>query len=319
MTERIMIQAAGLSLGLLLVACSGGGLSSPPPVNAAPVANAGANQSVTIPATVTLDASASSDPDGNAITYSWSLASIPAGSACTLTGPATANPTFTPDIPGTYVAQLIVSDGHLASTAATVSVGVSGTVSLLANGSFENGLASWSQGPFAGNPAGTTGGWYLADPAPGTETTTGTAGLPATDGSANAVGGLNQTAAGGSSSVLYQDVTIPAQATTLSFSADVGVQYLNGKTWNNAAIFWGLYPTSQIPAYNGSRTLILGTIAYEPSVSDTVLHPVSVNNIPAAAVAGQTLRLAFINATDSITGASLTTVDNVRLTAFVAY
>ena len=93
-----------------------------PVSNVAPVANAGPNQSVTTGTTVTLNGSSSSDADGNPLTYLWSFVSIPAGSGATLTGPTTVRPTFLADKTGQYVAQLLVSDGVVSSTAATVMI-----------------------------------------------------------------------------------------------------------------------------------------------------------------------------------------------------
>jgi hypothetical protein len=52
--------------------------------NQPPVANAGANQSVTLGSTVQLDGSGSTDPNGLALTYQWSLISKPSGSNATL-------------------------------------------------------------------------------------------------------------------------------------------------------------------------------------------------------------------------------------------
>jgi hypothetical protein len=89
-------------------------------VNSAPVANAGPDQSVALGATVTLDGSASSDVDGDALTFAWSLTSVPVGSTATLDNPTAVTPTFIADRPGTYVAQLIVNDGVLPSAADTV-------------------------------------------------------------------------------------------------------------------------------------------------------------------------------------------------------
>jgi hypothetical protein len=94
--------------------------------NAAPVANAGSPQNVLIGAVVTLNGSASSDANGDPLTYSWSLTSRPAGSTATLAGPTTSAPTFSADVAGTYVASLAVNDGQINSAASTVSVNANG-------------------------------------------------------------------------------------------------------------------------------------------------------------------------------------------------
>ena len=92
-------------------------------VNVAPVANAGPDQgNKALGSTVTLNGSASSDANGDPLTYSWSLTSQPAGSAAALSSPTTVTPTFTVDFPGTYVAQLIVNDGTVNSAPNTVSI-----------------------------------------------------------------------------------------------------------------------------------------------------------------------------------------------------
>lgn len=92
--------------------------------NSAPVANAGAAKNVAPGAVVTLDGSASTDANGDALTYTWTLISRPAGSAATLTGADTARPTFTADVEGTYELTLTVNDGKVSSTATTVTVTV---------------------------------------------------------------------------------------------------------------------------------------------------------------------------------------------------
>ncbi|EXI66571.1 MAG: Cell wall-associated polypeptide CWBP200 [Candidatus Accumulibacter adjunctus] len=93
--------------------------------NAAPIAHAGPDQSVPLGSTATLDGSASRDPEGAALSYTWSLTGRPAGSNASLSGSDTVNPSFTLDRPGNYVAQLIVGDGHLASAPDTVTVSTS--------------------------------------------------------------------------------------------------------------------------------------------------------------------------------------------------
>jgi hypothetical protein len=89
----------------------------------APVANAGADQTVDGRATVTLSGFAS-DPDGDTLTYAWTQ--LPGGPTVTLTGANTANPTFTsPDVKSAAVLrfQLTVTSNGL-SAMDTVSVTV---------------------------------------------------------------------------------------------------------------------------------------------------------------------------------------------------
>ena len=91
-------------------------------INTPPVANAGPDQTSTVGATVTLDGSGSSDADGDALHFAWTLISRPAGSGATLVNPATMSPTLAIDRPGTYVARLIVNDGFVDSAADTVTI-----------------------------------------------------------------------------------------------------------------------------------------------------------------------------------------------------
>ena len=90
--------------------------------NTAPVANAGANQTVSVGATIVLDGSGSTDADGDAMSYDWSFLRIPAGSTASLSDTAAVAPSFKADLDGEYVAQLIVSDGTIDSDADTIMV-----------------------------------------------------------------------------------------------------------------------------------------------------------------------------------------------------
>lgn len=83
--------------------------------NSPPTADAGPDQTVNVGDTVVLDGSGSSDPDNDDLTYQWSFVSVPQGSTATLSDPASVNPTFVPDIAGTYEVQLIVNDGSVNS------------------------------------------------------------------------------------------------------------------------------------------------------------------------------------------------------------
>ncbi|TQV76944.1 PKD domain-containing protein [Aliikangiella marina] len=90
--------------------------------NERPTANAGEDQSVMLSQEVTLDGSNSSDPDNDTITYRWLFVNQPDNSAVTLSNSTSVNPTFTPDLPGNYVIQLIVNDGVFDSAPDTVNV-----------------------------------------------------------------------------------------------------------------------------------------------------------------------------------------------------
>jgi len=93
--------------------------------NLAPIANAGGDLAAAVNALVQLDGSASSDPDGNALTYSWVFTHKPAGAAVSLANPSGANTSFTATLGGTYIAQLRVNDGFV-DNADTVTIQVNG-------------------------------------------------------------------------------------------------------------------------------------------------------------------------------------------------
>ena len=83
--------------------------------NEAPIANAGPDQAIATGQLVSLNGGASQDPDGDALNYSWSFTSRPAGSEAVLTNANSVSPDFETDIPGDYVIALVVDDGELSS------------------------------------------------------------------------------------------------------------------------------------------------------------------------------------------------------------
>ncbi|HEY3450472.1 MAG TPA: PKD domain-containing protein [Myxococcales bacterium] len=91
-------------------------------INDAPVADAGADLSPVVGSLVALDGSASSDPNGDPLTFAWTQLT---GTAVTLTGAATATPSFTaPGAPAALEFQLTVSDGRGGTASDTVAVTV---------------------------------------------------------------------------------------------------------------------------------------------------------------------------------------------------
>ncbi len=94
--------------------------------NPPPVANAGKtslNAFTGLP--VLLDGSQSRDPNGDPLTFRWSIAGKPRGSSSTLRDPTTVAPTLIPDIDGRYIVNLVVSYGTSSSTPASVTINAS--------------------------------------------------------------------------------------------------------------------------------------------------------------------------------------------------
>ena len=103
----------------------------------APIADAGADRTVEVGATLALDGSGSSDPDGDTLGFSWTIESRPEASAAQLIDATTATPTFAADVAGIFVLALVVDDGDRSSTPATVTVTALDAVALAAPASFE--------------------------------------------------------------------------------------------------------------------------------------------------------------------------------------
>ena len=67
------------------------------------------------------------DPQSLPLTFRWSLTSKPLGSTAALSNPAISNPTFVADLPGSYLAQLIVNNGLLDSAPSMVTIKTTNT------------------------------------------------------------------------------------------------------------------------------------------------------------------------------------------------
>jgi hypothetical protein len=122
------LGAAALLLGLL-AGCGGGGgaaVGPAPSANAAPLPTLTLSGQVATGAdaadvstftgnNVLLDAGGSKDPDGDALSYRWTVVSKPAGSVFDVPAISTSQMSFNPDLAGTYVLSLRVSDSRGAS------------------------------------------------------------------------------------------------------------------------------------------------------------------------------------------------------------
>lgn len=94
----------------------------PDPQNQAPIANAGQDQNALVDSVVELSGLLSSDPDQNPLTYDWSLVTRPTGSNTVLSNASSVNPMLTPDAIGSYVVELVVSDGITSSIPDSVTI-----------------------------------------------------------------------------------------------------------------------------------------------------------------------------------------------------
>lgn len=99
-------------------------LPAPPPPNAPPVANAGSDQSIQLPANIVLlDGTASTDADGSIVTYSWTKIAGPAQYTIANAGNATTSVNNL--VAGTYEFRLVVTDDDGATDDDTVVIHVS--------------------------------------------------------------------------------------------------------------------------------------------------------------------------------------------------
>jgi hypothetical protein len=92
--------------------------------NRAPIAIAAGGGSVTTGSAVTFYGTSSYDPDGDALTYSWTLYA-PISSKAILFNSSTNQAKLTPDVAGTYIATLTVSDGTKSASASVSVIAIS--------------------------------------------------------------------------------------------------------------------------------------------------------------------------------------------------
>jgi hypothetical protein len=77
-----------------------------------PVAEAGADVTLSVGSEAVLDASGSSDPDGDSLEYAWAFVSKPGASEAALEPSEGVITSFVLDVPGTYEVELTVTDGE---------------------------------------------------------------------------------------------------------------------------------------------------------------------------------------------------------------
>jgi len=114
-TPSLLIDAVGRYEIDLVVTDEAGNVSAPDTVvinsdNVSPVAEAGTDQLITLGDVATLDGSNSNDPDGDALSFGWTIVSMPTGSSSQLMGSETSSPSIEPDVLGSYEIRLVVSD-----------------------------------------------------------------------------------------------------------------------------------------------------------------------------------------------------------------
>jgi hypothetical protein len=91
-----------------------------------PVANAGSTANIPIHHNAVLDGTGSYDPTTPALTYAWTVTSVPAGSSIANSSirsfPSYPRAAFTPDVSGAYAFTLTVSNGQKSATASVTLV-----------------------------------------------------------------------------------------------------------------------------------------------------------------------------------------------------
>ncbi|NQY39471.1 MAG: Ig-like domain-containing protein [Henriciella sp.] len=133
---------------IILASCGGGGgggSTTPPPPpssNAPPTAQAGADINASLSSNgISLDGSSSSDPDGDALSFAWTVGSQPSGASATIDNANTATPTLQTLVPGDYSVELTVTDGRGGSSSDSLTLSLQNDAPVVSIDTVETSLA----------------------------------------------------------------------------------------------------------------------------------------------------------------------------------
>lgn len=101
---------------------SSGEVSAPLPTDASFVISGGANATIAAGSSTSVGVPIWNIANGDKLTYAWTLTSKPAGSSAALASPTAVQASLTPDLPGSYVASMVASDGKRLSVPATTTI-----------------------------------------------------------------------------------------------------------------------------------------------------------------------------------------------------
>lgn len=101
--------------------------------NHAPIAIAGNDITIAEGSQLQLDGNNSYDPENVSLSFEWLIAQMPQGSNASISATDVATPVFTPDLPGMYTIQLVVSDGMQQSDPGVMIVHVEENAEPIAN------------------------------------------------------------------------------------------------------------------------------------------------------------------------------------------
>jgi RHS repeat-associated protein len=263
------------------------------PANQPPTANAGSDQTITLPAIAHLTGSAADDglPAGSSITTSWSQVSGP--------GTVTFVNSLLPitdalfSMAGTYVLQLTASDGALTGTAqVTVTVnpapsltGANLAVSLSSPGPLATGATETLNALLTDSGGHPINNALIQVAVTGTNSTSGTVTTAANGRAAFTYLGTNAGTDHLQATALSGVMVLPASPLTVVWTANGGTVVTQG--WIGAPAQQATV-MGQVPVVLSSAvTLVSGTVSYWPAASPTAVHVIDPNahGTPGATIA----------------------------------